>query len=109
MSETAGRRKRGRPKGSTARIFSRTYYLRQAVKEIRAIRDRKGEDGRNPSLEQAISVWALGALWQGRKVHGLDTLLAQEKRPGLLGEHARSIILDQIRRELNRSRRRVSN
>ncbi len=43
MSETAGRRKRGRPKGSTARMFSRTYYLRQAVNEIRAIRDRKGE------------------------------------------------------------------
>jgi hypothetical protein len=107
MSETAGRRKGGRPKGSTARIFSRTYYLRQAVKEIRAIRDRKGEDGRKPSREQAIAVWRIGALWQGRKISDPDPdgLQAEEERTGMSSRYA-NLTIDQIRRELNRSRKR---
>jgi hypothetical protein len=106
MSETAGRRERGRPKGATARIFSRTYYLRQAVKEIRAIRDRKGEDGRKPALKTAIGIWKLGALWQGRKISDPDPdgMQAEEERSGMSSRYA-NLTIDQIRRELNRSRK----
>ena len=100
------RPKRGRPVGSTAKLFSHTYYWRQAVEEIRAIRDRKGEDGRKPSLKTAIEKWKLGAIWQCRKISDPypDGMQPEEERYGMSSRYA-NLTIDQIRRELNRSRK----
>jgi hypothetical protein len=107
MTADSVRPKRGRPVGSTAKLFSHTYYWRQAVEQIRAIRDRKGEDGCKPSLKTAIEIWKLGALWQGRKISDPDPdgMQAEEERPGMSSHYA-NLTIDQIRRELNRSRKR---
>jgi hypothetical protein len=106
MTADPVRPKRGRPVGSRAKIFSRTYYLQRAVQEIRAIRGRKGEDGRKPSRKTAIGIWNLGALWQGRKISDPDPdgMQAEEERSGMSSRYA-NLTIDQIRRELNRSRK----
>ena len=99
--------KRGRPVGSTAKLFSHTYYRRQMVEQIRAIRDRKGEDGHQPSLKAAIEICKLGALWQGRKISDPDpdAMQAEEERPGMSSPYA-NLTIEEIRQELNRSRKR---